>query len=132
MNSLINNLKSITQTSPLLNYVRYIKSYNSSDWIKYKIDNPDNYEKEIIFENDNFELVLISWSKNSITNSHNHPKNGCIMKVLEGELLETTFNEKKILDKNDTNMRNHGEYHTIKANKESYSLHLYSPPRFYN
>lgn len=98
----------------------------------YIIKNPINYQKKIIMKNNKFELVMISWEKFAETNFHNHPKNGCVMKILEGRLLEYTPEETKLLCKNDINIKYHNHYHSIKSLDKTYSIHYYSPPGFYD
>ena len=102
---------------------------------KYK-KQTNNYYKNIVYKDKYYEIVLISWKKDVITPIHDHPKNGCILKVLEGQLSEDYYDNGKIinklLNKNDIAYRDDGEIHTIKALENSYSLHIYSPPNFYN
>ena len=120
-----------------------IENYTDNDWKKNKSFFDDNsldkkYYKNIIYQNDVFELVLIKWSKDSHTTIHQHPKNGCLLKVLEGNLKEERFyNKEKYqvtnLDKNSVGyMHDVLGKHRISALEESYSLHLYSPPKYYS
>lgn len=125
----------------LLNFLEEIKNYNSYDWQKYKskfpIQNKKNYSKQTIFLNNNFELILIKWDKDSKSSNHSHPKNGCILKVLDGKLLEERYYNNKIYKKSILNNNEIGYMHDklgthkIYALEETYSLHLYSPPNFY-
>lgn len=135
MDKLIKNIINIFPTKNVKNIYPIIFNYNSNDWIKYK-KNTDYYTKKIIYQNQDFEAIIISWEKNVITPIHSHPENGCILKVLDGQLSEDYYNNNKIintiLNKNDIGYRNGGEFHTIKALEKSYSLHIYSPPNFYD
>ena len=125
----------------LLNFIEEIKNYNSNDWQKYKskfpIQNNKNYIKQTIFLNKNFELILIKWDKNSQSSIHHHPENGCILKVLDGKLLEKRYYNNKICKNTIFNnneigyMHDNLGTHKIYALEETYSLHLYSPPNFY-
>lgn len=134
MNKLIKNIINIFPTKNIKNIYPIIFNYNSNDWIKYK-KNTNYYTKKIIFQNEHFEVVLISWHKNISTKIHSHPKYGCLLKVLNGQLIETVYNKNEIitniLNKNDIGYRSGGELHTIKATENSHSLHIYSPPNFY-
>jgi predicted metal-dependent enzyme (double-stranded beta helix superfamily) len=135
MKTLINSINKLMPLKSLKIIKPLLVNYNSNDWVKYKKET-EYYDKYIIYQDKNYEMILISWNKNVITPIHNHPKNGCILKVLDGTLNETFYYDNKIissvLNKNDIGYRNCGEIHTIKAYENSYSLHIYSPPNFYN
>lgn len=127
----------------LLNLVNDFKSFNfdKSEWCKYINLKKNDYNKNIIYRNNKYEIILISWDQNATTKIHNHPKNGCIMKILEGSLIEETY-DTKTLDKIDTNIYEKDNtsyihdnlyYHKITNNaSQSFSLHIYSPPNFYD
>lgn len=125
----------------LLNFIKEIKNYNNNDWQKYKskfkFQNNRNYYKQTIFLDNNFELILIKWDKNSQSSNHHHPENGCILKILDGKLFEERYYNNKIYKKSILNnneigyMHNNLGTHKIYALEETYSLHLYSPPNYY-
>ena len=84
-----------------------------------------------------FEIVLICWNPMQETPNHGHPENGCIMKVLKGELLEIRqngkFKRQKKLRKGDVSHISKQESHIIKnGNLKSVSLHIYSPSGYYD
>lgn len=123
----------------LSNYQSFINQYNGYDWIQYQ-DNmikDKGYNKTLINQNDFFELYLISWLPNNSSLIHNHQDNGCVFKVLEGELNENIFLEdqktcvtsKNILSNQTSYIDNQIGYHQIKNpnNYFCYSLHLYPP-----
>jgi hypothetical protein len=93
-----------------------------------------------LHETPNYELVLISWAPGAKSHIHNHPENGCIYKVLEGILIEETYDPKTIeltnlitLLPNDIGyIDNTICYHKIYNPEpfQAYSLHIYSPPNF--
>ena len=110
--------------------------------IKLSIDSKinnfiDTYVKIPIKVNDKFDIYILIWNK-CITKIHNHAKNGCIMKVLKGSLLENRFDEKlkkissnKIDENSISYIDDSLGYHNIQNNKElCVSLHIYSPPNF--
>ena len=121
-----------------------IKNYNNKDWEKYKSSFTENYNKDkkyyknIIFKNDDLELILIKWERNAETTIHSHPKNGCILKLLEGKLKEERFINNKLYNSNELSVDSVGYMHDslgshkITALEDSYSLHLYSPPNYYD
>lgn len=123
------------------------------------LTNTHSYTRVIIpnMSNDLFELILICWDKNQTSPIHNHPENGCILKVLQGELTEDVYVRENIdtlhsevLDKtylhtktriNPTNsisyMCGDDVIHKISNTNlnedemcQTVSLHIYSPPKF--
>ena len=132
MNNLIKNLNLVSKYKNIGSVYNLINNYNDNDWDKYMIKNPVAYQKTIISKDENYELVLINWEKGSFTSLHNHPENGCVMKVLNGNLIEFFQNNTKTLVNNDTNIRLKDDEHMILAKEKSYSLHYYSPPNYYN
>ena len=44
--------------------------------------------------NELFEIIIISWNYNQKSPIHNHPENGCLMKILKGSLTEEKYNNK--------------------------------------
>ena len=131
MNYLIKNLNILSKNNNLNNIIKLFGCINTIDINKYKIDEPKKYQKIIIHRNDDYELILINWEKGAFTNYHDHPKNGCVLKVLEGKLYEKSENSSKTLIKNSVNYKLENEFHQIIAIDKSYSLHYYSPPNYY-
>ena len=108
------------------------------NWRKFVKFNKKTYNKTTLFSNDNYELVIISWLPHQHTKLHLHPKNGCLMKILYGELNEIRHNQSKILENkyksNDISyMHDKFGKHIISNinSKPAISLHLYSPANFY-
>ena len=131
MQNFIKTLNTFSKLKNIKNINRIFYNYNI-DFKKYYINNPKNYEKKIIYKNEDYELVLINWEKGSFTNYHNHPENGCVLKVLDGKLYEINDGKSIVLNKNDVNFKLKDDYHRIIALEKSYSLHYYSPSNFYN
>ena len=71
-----------------------INEYNNIDWKKYVYFDNNKYNRNTVYENENIEMVIISWNNNQKSGLHDHPKNGCLMKILDGELNEYIYNEK--------------------------------------
>lgn len=95
------------------------------------------YYRHKLYNNNIFDLILIKWDKKSKSPIHDHPSNGCLMYVIEGELTEKRYHnntiKENILKKNNISfIHNKIGKHKIIANKETYSLHIYSPPNYYN
>lgn len=118
----IENFKDIIQTQAII--------YDELD-----IDIPF-YKKKIYLSN-NFEIILIYWKLNHSTCYHSHPSNGCVLKVLSGQLKETLLHngnkKESIFNINDVSyMHDEKGVHKIEALENSISMHIYSPPLYYD
>jgi len=98
------------------------------------------YSKDILFRNKLFEIVFITWGANSQSPIHSHPSNGCILQILDGDLVEERYNKELVLfeynflkSKDIGYMDNSFGTHRIinNNNHNVYSFHIYSPPNFY-
>tara|TARA_B110000977_G_C10940487_1_gene440694 strand:+ start:145 stop:588 length:444 start_codon:yes stop_codon:yes gene_type:complete len=118
-----------------------LKYYLQNDIIEYKQYvkfNDDHYSKQLVYKNYSFEAYVICWKPGQSSNIHSHPKNGCIMKVLEGTLREERYGTisitEKICKKNDILFIRDTDQHVIENisdTKPLITLHIYSPPGFY-
>lgn len=99
------------------------------------------YKRNVLYRADEFEIILISWGAKSSTPIHCHPENGCLLYVLSGELFEYIYDYQDELTKvnyiikGDVGYmhRNLGKHKVVNDNnKTCYSLHIYSPPNYYN
>ncbi|MBI96888.1 hypothetical protein CL656_07075 [bacterium] len=119
--------------------ISIVNLYDGSDWKYFSIINKNkNYNKVFIpLISNNIEMYIITWNKHIISKIHNHSKNGCILKLLKGELYENHYDHSLNLlshnkiNKNDTTyIDNKLGYHSIISKNElSVSLHIYSPPK---
>ena len=125
-----------------------ISLYNSNDWMNYypndeEFNNHKNtygYYKKLIFNNEQFELYLIFWSPYANSPIHDHPEQGCVLKLLSGKLIEEVFinnnsikfDHRNIININDINNRygNKILHKIINLDQVSVSLHVYFPPKF--
>jgi len=132
------------QDGTIVNCIYDMENYIDIDWKNHKpyflnLDklSEKNYYKNIIYQNDAFELILIKWEMGSETSIHEHPNNGCILKLLEGKLKEERYDKFKKYKSSELTVNSVGYMHDnlgahkITALEESYSLHLYSPPMYY-
>ena len=121
-NYLYNNINNkLNKISPS-NFNNYLK-------IPIKFNELSNYNK---YE---YEMFLLVWYPQSYTALHSHTENGCLMKILEGNIIEQkisnqgTFPQKNEFYKNDISyIHNIEGLHRIINNnfKYAYSLHIYS------
>jgi cysteine dioxygenase len=132
----LENTYSENENNTIENLKTIMENYNGVDWRKYADVNKD-FNRKLIYRSENLELLLISWKKDYSTEYHFHPKNGCLLRILEGTLMENI----KLNDNITTNFygQNNVSYmhdnkgsHKITALSQTFSLHLYSPPGFFN
>lgn len=151
INSHITNLPP-TKEFDLRNVKPYLEKYKGNDWYDYKLKHSplptteciDNYMKiPIIFkelENEKFKnlygMYLVVWNPFCETSIHNHPEGGCLMKILEGQIIQHKFSNNEMLKCSDdlkcgdiSYINDNIGLHRILNNKMkyAYSLHLYSP-----
>jgi cysteine dioxygenase len=110
--------------------------------LEIKVKKQKRHQRKILFQDNETEIVLIIWPSNYKTAIHSHPEGGCISKCLQNSVCENRYdvNSKKLIDKkhfyknNISYIDNTLYYHSIEnySNKISYSLHIYSPPNYYN
>ena len=120
--------------------INIISLYKSNEWTKYIPKNLDNtYKKVLVYTNNLFEIFFIYWSPNSKTLVHDHPNEGCIMKVLQGELIEEQYcNNNNKLTYYKTNIINNISqingnkivHRIINKNNYSVTMHIYFPPNY--
>lgn len=125
--------KNIISCKNLKKHNYLLKNYVDLDWKKYVKINDKTYNRQIYKKNDLFEIVIITWKNNQSTKIHGHPENGCLFKVLQGNIDEIiytdeiNYNNYKI---NDVNYIDNtiGKHQMINKDLISVSLHIYSPP----
>ena len=77
------------------NILKILQDYKGDDWKLYQNNNiKTDYIRNKVYSNKYFEIILISWGPNSKSKIHDHSKNGCAFKVLQGELVEYLYNKK--------------------------------------
>ena len=141
MNRLITSLKnfnSFKNYHSLYYFNHILKSYNSNDYQNYVNFCKKNYRKNLFYSNKNLEAFIVCWEPYQETKIHNHSQNGCILKILEGNMNEILYNKQlinineNILTKN--NIRyiddNIGYHKMVNGDSRTISLHIYSPPNF--
>ncbi len=97
----------------------------------------DKHYSTTLYRTDKFEIRLLCWKPLQETPRHPHPENGCLMKILEGKLVEEKFDGNRVVKKNyskgDVSYTKPNESHILKnSDKDSVSLHIYSPSGFYD
>jgi len=105
-----------------------IEGYNGSDWALFKVVR-DDYYRYLLYGSTKFDIVIITWPPLSYTPFHDHPRNGCIVRVMEGELAEETPFGVTNLPVGSITFRRGNEIHRMcnKGRVVAVSLHVYSP-----
>lgn len=139
---LIKKLKKFFETNKnLLDFKStYEKLMKNNSFIFKKEFVNGTYTKNLLFRNETFEIVLISWAPNSIATFHCHPPNGCLLHVLNGNLIEKRKKNNSIYEINNLKEGDTAYMHcdlgmhevSNENNYDCYSLHIYSPPCFYD
>jgi hypothetical protein len=133
----------ITSNICLLEVMDFIKFFNFSpiniDGFFPREVSKNSIQRKIIHRNSNYEIIVIYWPAETMKDYHYHPNNGCILYVLTGKLLEiikknNDHKEYQYLRENgDTSyIDDHKGIHKIVALEDSISIHIYSPPGFYD
>ena len=65
-----------------------VESYNGNDWKDYKKFCEKGYQRNRIYIDDHIEVLILCWNSKQTSGVHDHPTNGCILKVLQGSLTE--------------------------------------------
>lgn len=120
-----------------------LKEYNGSDWMKYERYSEISYTRNLVFRNDCFEIMVICWNSSQRSCIHDHPNNGCFLKVLKGDLIEENY---KMIDGKATLVKtteltgNSIAYQQGKTGihriinphdcHQTVTLHIYSPPNY--
>jgi len=145
LNTLYTQLSSNVKTdTQLIDVKDHLKKYNATDWKNYVKFNDNMYNRELVSHNDLFDILVISWKKGQKSKIHDHPNQGCLMKILTGKLLENTYINTTpmthisatLLLENDIGYKEGNQIlHDISAIEDSVSLHIYSPsgyqPHYY-
>ena len=109
----------------------------SFDSIKEFIEfNSEKYNKIILHQEVQFEIILICWLPNQQTLEHKYPNNGCLMKLFKGQLNDIRRLKKEgietVVNENEITYIEGGDIHMISnMGEKSISLHIYSPGNFY-
>lgn len=117
-----------------------VRNYNGNDYLEYIEFCKKKYNRKSVCQNDLIEIVIISWYRNQMSPIHDHPDNGCILKVMNGQLIEAEceINE-GIMQCNNLNKLDEGDIgfqigskglHQIQSPLLSVSLHIYAPPNY--
>ena len=114
--------------------------YNGEDWKTYFKPCDSSYNRELLFTSPEYDLVIITWCKDQGCAIHNHPKNGCTVKILQNSITEELY-EADTLKLTNTSLYKKGDimyiddtlgYHRMcnKCTDPCISLHVYAPGKY--
>lgn len=117
-----------------------LKSYDGNDWLTYVNKCDSTYNRELIHSSPEYDLVIITWCKNQGCAIHNHPENGCTVKILQNSITEELYETETLkLQKSSTYTTDDIMYiddtlgyHRMcnKCDKPCVSLHIYAPGKY--
>ena len=125
---------SIANLGILMNNINY---EDVKDYVRY---NENTYQRIQLLNNGKRLIYLLCWYPNQTSLIHDHPEDGCIFKVLKGQLDETIYE----VDKTETNPLSVNSYayrngnkvlhKVVNGNEYSVTLHVYPvgyTPKYY-
>lgn len=148
----------MSNNNTLLECKNILESYNGNDWEKYvKFSNTIYNKVYLDCSTDLFDLILICWNNGQQSTPHDHPDDGCLMKILDGELTEKIYTKnintsiKVHVDcENGCDKYSYAKTNFYKKTQISYregknvihdvinadniktvSLHIYAPPKYH-
>ncbi len=101
---------------------------------------PDDYCRNILFRNENFELVVIIWRPGQDTPIHDHVGSDCAFLILDGESTETIYDlnseglafpiSSRIYRPGEVCAADEPDIHRVSndADSELINMHVYTPP----
>lgn len=127
--------------SRMIDLCNVLESYNSDDWCDYVQFDNTKYLKHLVYSNDYIDIFIICWNTNQKSGVHDHPENGCLMRILEGKLQEDIYIKddgqykfyfsSRILEGGATyKEKNLCVHDIINIANKTVSLHIYSPPNY--
>jgi len=69
-----------------------LNNYKGSDWTQHVTVNTCKYHRDVFFTSDKFDIVVITWAPTQKCPIHNHPDDGCTVKILRGNITEERYN----------------------------------------
>lgn len=115
----------------------FIKNFNFKPLINKCNFCKGKYTKDLIYQCSDFSLYLIYWPVNSYSPPHNHPDGGCILKILEGEIVEKNYKleednkafylNERTLTKDMVGIKYGNQLHSMTPEVDTVSAHIYFP-----
>jgi predicted metal-dependent enzyme (double-stranded beta helix superfamily) len=126
----VTNPISLRDCSPIL------EKYTGNDWVARVKYSTERYNRVLLGNNELMDVFLICWASGQSSGIHDHPSNGCLMKVLSGSLIENRYDNKlqltssRILPVGSVGYMEGSQLHDVISSNGAVSLHIYSPPGY--
>ena len=125
----------------LMHLDNILEEYKAQDWHDHIKFSDIRYVKNLVFSNEYIDVFIICWNINQSSGIHDHPENGCLMKVLDGKLREDVYTKNNnqyefmcssTLEKDGIAYKEGNQciHNIINAVDKTISLHIYSPSGF--
>lgn len=143
--NLFDDISNKLKNNKLETLIPLVKEYSGEDWKKYVSFSDEKYKRNVVKSNDKIEMLIICWNKNQFSGIHDHPINGCILKILEGKIEEHEYvhqlkDKKEELELSNINIcekdsigyqeGSSGLHKIVNGDNMSVSLHIYAPPNY--
>jgi cysteine dioxygenase len=118
-----------------------LSRYRGQDWRERVSFDGDRYQRVVLFSRESYDIYLLCWLKGQASPIHDHPDNGCLLRVMEGQLDEQQFRVEpgdglsplgggRLAAGDLSYLERQSVVHRIEALTDTVSLHIYSPPNY--
>lgn len=118
-----------------------LEQYNGNDWKNYLSFSEEKYTRNKVYTNGDIDILVICWNNNQQSGIHDHPENGCLLRMLQGSIKEEvyikqddkyTYSKTNYLEHNKVSYKegNCCIHNIMNGNQLSVSLHIYSPSNY--
>lgn len=142
--------KSLLEKRSLCRCLDYIKAYSGTDYLRHVKFSSSNYQRVYLeeYSTELFDVFLICWEEGQVAPPHDHPDEGCVLRILEGQVTENLYGQSngpecgfckiksRELMAGDVSYLEKSQYiHSVHAHKgRCISIHFYPPnycPKYY-
>lgn len=132
----------LNEGASLCNLRYLLENYNGTDWTSYMKFSDSKYVRNIVLRNETIDIVIVCWEIHQGCGIHDHPDNGCLMRIMSGQLTEKVYaknelgfellNSNNLCDNQISYIQGKTGFHCISnnGNKQTVSFHIYSPPNY--
>ena len=118
-----------------------LSRYDGIDWKPYKYFTASHYTRYTYRLNDMLDMIIFCWEPGQVCPVHDLPAEGCMIRMLQGELQITTYDLMNLPEVLSLNLLRGNDVITLPgastgneiknvSGKRAVSLHLCAPPNF--
>jgi len=85
----LRNGKKLKDLGPLL------ANYTGDDWKQFEHYDENHYARNLVKINDLMEMLVLCWEIGQGCNVHDHPVNGCLVRIMQSEVTEKVYEFKE-------------------------------------